>query len=96
MSRIVRSVVSVGAIVAGVALAPVSGGASLLATKLGLSTLGSGLIAAALTVGGSLLAPSRRSPQNSPENLERLRANINPLAPRKTIVGISAESIEVR
>ncbi|MEE4154352.1 MAG: hypothetical protein V2I27_09365 [Erythrobacter sp.] len=96
MSKVVRSVLSVGAIIAGIALAPVSGGTSLLATKLGLSALGSGFIAAALTVGGSLIAPGARAPRNSPSNVDRLRANIDPLTPRKTMIGISAMGVDIR
>lgn len=53
-------------------------------------------IAAALTVGSSLLAPKPKQPKNSPEALDRLRANLDPRTPRKTAVGITALATDIR
>lgn len=96
MGKVVRKVLSVGAIIAGVALAIPSGGTSLLAAKLGVSSLAAGLIAGGLAVGNALLSRTSRAPRNSSENQNRLRANIDPLTPRKTIIGITAMAVDIR
>jgi hypothetical protein len=49
------------------------------------------------SIGGSVLASTKgKGPRNSPENFERLRASIDPRAPRKTIIGISAMAVDIR
>lgn len=68
MSKVVRTVVQVGAVVAGIALAIPSGGTSLLAAKLGISSLAASAIAVGLSVGASLLS--------RPGNLSGRRAAI--------------------
>lgn len=95
MGKVLRAVVKIGAIVAGIALAIPSGGTSLLAATLGVSSLAAGAIAAGLSIGASLLSRQQRAPQNSPENVDRLRASINPLAPRKTWIGITAAPTDI-
>lgn len=96
MGKIVGKVLQVGAIIGGIALAIPSGGSSLLAVKLGVSSLAAGAIVAGLSIGASLLSSTARPPQNSRENIDRLRANIDPLTPRKTVVGITALATDIR
>jgi hypothetical protein len=52
-------------------------------------------IALAAGVGASLLATHPKAPANSPENANRLRATIDPRAPRKTVVGITALATDI-
>lgn len=54
------------------------------------------VIAIGAAVGASLLAPKAQQPKNSAENVNRLRANIDPLTPRKTVVGITALATDIR
>jgi hypothetical protein len=82
MGKIVRTVLQIAAI--AVNFIP------------GIGQLASLAISAALTIGASLLAPKPKSPRNSPEALNRLRANIDPLAPRKTVVGVTALCTDIR
>jgi len=82
MGKIVRTVLQVAAI--AVNFIP------------GIGQLASLAISAALSIGASLLAPKPKSPRNSRENLDRLRANLDPLAPRKTVVGITALCTDIR
>lgn len=96
MGKIVKSVLKVGAIVAGVALAIPTGGTSLLAATLGVSGLAAGAIALGLSVTSSLLSSKPQSPRNSNENLDRLRANLNPRTPRKTVIGNTAMATDIR
>jgi hypothetical protein len=56
--------------------------------------LGLGIIIAT-SIGSSLLSKPK-TPRSSPQNLERLRANIDPLAPRKSAVGITALNTDIR
>jgi hypothetical protein len=53
-------------------------------------------ISLGLAVGASLLAKKPKPPRNSPESFERLRATIDPRAPRKTVVGITAMRVDLR
>jgi hypothetical protein len=76
MGKIVKAVLSVAAIVAGVV------------------TFNPGLIAAGISIGSSVLRP--KPPRNSPANADRLRANIDPLTPRKTVIGNTAMATDVR
>lgn len=77
MGKIVRVV----AMVAAVALAPATGGASLL----GLSPLAAGAIVLGLTVAGALLAP--KAPKISNAQRDRLYSTIDPGTPRKMVLG---------
>lgn len=54
------------------------------------------LISAGVSLGVSALASSPKQPKNSAENVNRLRANIDPLTPRKTAVGITALATDIR
>jgi len=60
------------------------------------AAVGSALVSAAISVGTSLLAQRARPPRYSNDNLDRLRANIDPRTPRKTIVGITAMPVDIR
>lgn len=82
MGSVVRSVLQVAAI--AVNFIP------------GIGQVASLAITAALSIGSSLLAPKPKSPDNSQENLDRLRANIDPRAPRKTVIGTTALATDIR
>jgi hypothetical protein len=82
VGKVVRAVLSVAAI--AVNIIP------------GIGQLASFAISAALTIGASALAPKAKAPRNSAENQNRLRANIDPLTPRKTVVGITALATDIR
>jgi hypothetical protein len=56
VSKAFRTIVQIGAVVAGIALAIPSGGTSLLAAKLGISSLAASAIAVGLSVGAALLS----------------------------------------
>ena len=60
----------------------------------GIATGNIGLISAGISVGASAL--KSRSPRNSPENANRLRANVDPLTPRKTVIGFTAMPTDIR
>lgn len=87
MSKVLKVV----AVVASIAAAAVTGGLSL-----GISAALLTTVATVAAVGASLLAPKSRPPQNSPENVNRLRANIDPLTPRKTVIGTTALATDIR
>lgn len=53
-------------------------------------------ITAGLALGASALAPNAKRAKASPEAMNRLRANIDPLTPRKTCIGITAMAIDIR
>ncbi|UAB76948.1 hypothetical protein INR77_08815 [Erythrobacter sp. SCSIO 43205] len=82
MGKVVGKVLKVGALVAGTVL---SGG-----------TLLAGLAVAGLSVASSLLAPKPKTPGLSRENIDRLRANVDPLTPRKTVIGNTAFATDIR
>lgn len=79
-----------------VALAIPSGGTSLLAAGLGVSAGVATAIAIGVSVGASLLSPKPKAPGTSPENVNRLRASIDPRTPRKTAVGKTALATDIR
>jgi len=62
----------------------------------GIGQLASAAISIGLAVGSSLLSPKPKTPANSPENANRLRATIDPRAPRKTMVGITAMKVDAQ
>jgi len=62
----------------------------------GIGQLASAAITIGLSIGASLLAPKQKSPQNSPANQDRLRANVDPRTPRKTVVGYTAMATDIR
>lgn len=82
MGKVVRTVLTVAAI--AVNFIP------------GIGQIASLAISTALAVGASALAPKARAPQNSRENIDRLRASIDPLTPRKACVGITALATDIR
>lgn len=89
-------VVKIVSFVAAVALAIPSGGTSLLATALGVSSLAATAIVAGLAIGSSLLAKRPTAPRTSPASLDRLNASIDPRAPRKMILGHTAMATDIR
>ena len=91
MGKVVKAVATIAAIAAAIP----TGGTSLLALGLGVSSLAATAIAVGLSVGASLLNKPK-SPKNSPEALDRLRANLDPRTPRKTAVGITALATDIR
>lgn len=64
--------------------------------SLGLSAALFSAIAIGASVGSSLLAPKPKTPAVSPESVNRLRANIDPRAARKSAVGITALATDIR
>lgn len=85
MGKIVKKVVSVALPVVLGALGTAIGG-----------PLG-GLIGAGLgSIGASALAPQAKRAKASPEAMNRLRANVDPLTPRKTVIGITAMATDIR
>lgn len=85
MGKIVKKVVSVALPVVLGALGTAIGG-----------PLG-GLIGAGLgSIGASALAPQAKRAKASPEAMNRLRANVDPLTPRKTVIGITALATDIR
>lgn len=87
----VLGVVAAVASVAGAAATVVGAGAIL-----GISAATFSAIALGASIGASLLAPKPKAPQNSKENIDRLRASIDPRTPRKTWVGITAGATDIR
>lgn len=90
MSKVLKVV----AVVASIAAAAVTMGASL-----GLSAAIFSAIGIGASVGASLLAPKPKAGgagTASRENIDRLRANIDPRAPRKTAIGITALATDIR
>jgi hypothetical protein len=83
---VVAAVATVGSVVA-----PLVGGAIL-----GISAATFGLIALGASVGSSLLRGGRKAPEPSRENVNRLRANIDVRAPRKTVIGTTAMATDIR
>ena len=60
----------------------------------GVATGNLALISAGVSMGASVL--QNKSPRNSLGNADRLRANIDPLTPRKTVVGVTAMATDIR
>ena len=89
-------VVKILATVAAVALAIPTGGTSLLAYGLGVSSVAATAIVVGLTVGASLLAKRPKAPRTPPESIERLNASIDPRTPRKMVFGITAMATDIR
>lgn len=93
MGKVVRTVVSVAAIVAGVALAIPSGGSSLLAVKLGISGMAAAALSVGLSLASSFLRPSPRTPRSQ---LSRLNVSLDPNTPRKAVFGTTAMPLDLR
>lgn len=97
-----KTVAKVAGVVAGIALIGSGIGAALggtmVFTALGGAIAASAIasVASAISIGASLLAGGRKPPQNSAENVNRLRASIDPLTPRKTVIGTTALATDIR
>lgn len=89
-------IVKILSVVAAVALAIPSGGTSLLAATLGVSSLAATAIVAGLTIGASLLAKRPKAPRTSQESIDRLNASIDPRTPRKGWLGTTAGNTDIR
>ena len=87
MSKVLKVV----AIVASIAAAAVTLGASL-----GISAALLSAVSLGASVGASLLAKRPKAPANSGESINRLRANIDPRTPRKVWVGGGAGNTDIR
>ena len=95
MPPVIAAVASVAAAVGAAATAVVGAlGLTGLVSALGMSALG--FIATTVSIGATLLAGRPKMPQNSPENVNRLRATIDPRTPRKTVVGNTAMATDIR
>lgn len=92
MSKIIKII----AVVAAVALAIPTGGSSLLAVTLGVSSLAATAIVAGLTIGASLLAKRPKAPRVPTDAVERLNASIDPRTPRKGWWGKTAGNSDIR
>lgn len=62
----------------------------------GVATGNPGLIAAGVSMGASALAKRPKSPQTSPESIDRLNASIDPRTPRKMVFGRTAMATDIR
>lgn len=87
MSKVLKIV----GVVASIAAAAVTLGASL-----GISAALLGGISLGASIGASLLAKKQPANAASPANYDRLRANVDPRTPRKTVVGITALATDIR
>lgn len=87
MSKALKVVGTVAGVVATVA-AFVPGGQAV--------ALIAGGIAAATSIGASLLAKKPKAPEASPENLDRLNVSIDPRTPRKIAFGTTALATDIR
>lgn len=69
--------------------------ATVIAGAVGIGATAALVIGVAASIGASLLLKPK-PPKNSPENVNRLRANIEVRTPRKTVVGITAMATDIR
>jgi len=97
-----KTIVKVAGVVAGIAAIATGIGAALGGTMM-LTAFGGSIaastiatVAGAISLGASALMGSPKAPKNSPEALDRLRANLDPRTPRKTAVGITALATDIR
>ncbi|MBB5684285.1 phage tail protein [Sphingobium boeckii] len=95
MGKVVKTVVSIAAAVAAVALAIPTGGTSLLAYSLGVSAVAATAIAAGLAIGSTLLAGRPKAPDVSENATDRLLTSINPRATRKMAMGSTALATDI-
>lgn len=86
MSKVLKIVALVASIGAAFATAGLS---------IGISAAIFSAIAVGASVGASLLSPKPKT-TNSKENIDRLRASIDPRTPRKTMVGVTAMATDIR
>lgn len=95
MPPVIAAVASIGAAI-GAASAAVVGALGLTSVVAALGVSAFTFLATGLSIGYSLLRGGGKAPANSSENANRLRANIDPRTPRKTMVGISAMATDIR
>lgn len=84
-------VLKIVSLVAAVAAAVVTAGVSL-----GISAAILSAVSLGASIGASLLSPRPKAAQTSRENIDRLRASIDPRTPRKIAFGISALATDIR
>jgi hypothetical protein len=93
VSKVAKGAFAIGFIALGVA----TGGVTFLpGTALAFSIGAGTFLATGLALGASLLAPSPKAPKNSGQNVDRLRASLDPRTPRKTVVGVTAMATDIR
>lgn len=93
MPPVIAAVAAIGSAITsalGVATLAAAAG-SMLSVGIGALAIGT-----AVVVGQSLLSGGKPKVTNSKENLERLRASIDPRTPRKTVVGKTALATDIR
>ena len=94
MPPVIAAVAAIGSAISAVATAVVGAiGLTSVVSALGMSALG--FLTTAVGIGASLLS-GKPKVTNSKENLERLRASIDPRTPRKTVVGRTALATDIR
>jgi hypothetical protein len=94
MPPVIAAVAAIGAAISAAATAVVGAiGLTSVVSALGMSALG--FLTTAVGIGASLLS-GKPKVTNSKENLERLRASIDPRTPRKTVVGKTALATDIR
>lgn len=93
--KVAGAVAAIAAIATGIGAAL---GGTMMLTAFGGSIAASTIatVAGAISLGASALMGSPKAPKNSPEALDRLRANLDPRTPRKTAVGITALATDIR
>jgi hypothetical protein len=94
MGSVVKGVVKVVGFVAAVALAIPTGGTSLLAVTLGVSSMAAAGIVVGLSLLNVALAP--RAPKVPSSARDRLYATVDPSTPRKTVFGRTALATDIR
>ncbi len=94
MPPVIAAVAAIGSAISAAATAVVGAiGLTSVVSALGMSALG--FLTTAVGIGASLLS-GKPKVTNSKENLERLRASIDPRTPRKTVVGKTALATDIR
>jgi hypothetical protein len=94
--KVIRTVVTIAALVAAVALAVPTGGGSLLAVGLGISATAATALTIGLGITSSLLAKKPKAPSTSDNAKDRLQVSIDPRTPRKFVFGRTAMATDLR
>ncbi|MBP8311060.1 MAG: hypothetical protein KAY46_27535, partial [Burkholderiaceae bacterium] len=95
MPPIVAAVAAIGSAIGGAIGLGSLGALAVAGTSMLSVGLGALAIGTAVLVGQSVLS-GKPKVTNSKENLERLRASIDPRTPRKTVVGTTALATDIR
>ena len=95
MPPIIAAVAAIGSAIGGIVGIGSLGALAVAGTSMLSVGLGALAIGTAVLVGQSVLS-GKPKVTNSKENLERLRASIDPRTPRKTVVGKTALATDIR